>query len=119
MVELLSWDLNDVIPDIPPPSAVDAGLYVDARLMHFTLPEISDGCIIDYAYSTNNLGHVMRGEFWRKVYFQGSQPVQYYRFVVHIPKKKSLNYQVSGTSAVPTSLQSSSFLDIEPTIYRE
>ena len=113
---VVELDLNNVIPDIPPPSAVDAGLYVDARLMHFTLPEISDGCIIDYAYSTNNLGHVMRGEFWRKVYFQGSQPVQYYRFVVHIPKKKSLNYQVSGTSAVPTSLQSSSFLDIEPTI---
>ncbi|MCY4567899.1 MAG: DUF3857 and transglutaminase domain-containing protein [Candidatus Poribacteria bacterium] len=113
---VVELDLNDVIPDIPPPSAVDAGLYVDARLMHFRLPEISDGCIIDYAYSTNNLGHVMRGEFWRKVYFQGSQPVQYYRFTVHIPKKKHLNYQVSGASAVPTSLQSSSFLDIKPTI---
>ena len=113
---VVELDLNDVIPDIPPPSAVDAGLYVDARLMHFRLPEISDGCIIDYAYSTNNLGHVMRGEFWRKVYFQGSQPVQYYRFTVHIPKKKHLNYQVSGASAVPTSLQSSSFLDIIPTI---
>ena len=113
---VVELDLNDVIPDIPPPSAVDAGLYVDARLMHFRLPEISDGCIIDYAYSTNNLGHVMRGEFWRKVYFQGSQPVQFYRFTVHIPKKKHLNYQVSGASAVPTSLQSSSFLDIKPTI---
>ena len=113
---VVELDLNDVIPDIPPPSAVDAGLYVDARLMHFRLPEISDGCIIDYAYSTNNLGHVMRGEFWRKVYFQGSQPVRYYRFTVHIPKKKHLNYQVSGASAVPTSLQSSSFLDIKPTI---
>ena len=114
---VVELDVNDVITNIPPPSAVDAGLYVDARLMYFTLPEISDGCIIDYAYSTNNLGHVMRGEFWRKVYFQGSQPVQYYRFTVHIPKKKQLYYQVSGAPEVSTDSQSSaSVLNIEPKI---
>lgn len=120
---IVALDLNDVVTNIPPPSAVDAGLYVDARLMYFTLPEISDGCIIDYAYSTNNLGHVMRGEFWRKVYFQGSQPVRYYRFTVHIPKKKQLYYQISGAPAVEAQrTQRSSnhelktVLNIEPTI---
>ena len=114
---VVELDLKDVVTNIPPPSAVDAGLYVDARLMYFTLPEISDGCIIDYAYSTNNLGHVMRGEFWRKVYFQGSQPVQYYRFTVHIPKKKQLYYQISGAPEVSTDLHASaSLLNIEPTI---
>ncbi|MYC75844.1 DUF3857 domain-containing protein [Candidatus Poribacteria bacterium] len=115
--KVVELDLNAVITDIPPPSAVDAGLYVDARLMYFTLPEISDGCIIDYAYSTNNLGHVMRGEFWRKVYFQGSQPVQYYRFTVHIPKKKQLYYQISGAPEITTGLPSNAaFLNIEPTV---
>ena len=110
-------DLSEIIADVPPPSAVEAGLDVDARLMYFTLPAITDGCIIDYAYSTNNLGHVMQGEFWRKVYFQGPQPVQYYRFTVHIPKKKHLYYQVSGAPVAPVDLESSvSFLDIEPTI---
>ena len=120
---IVALDLKDVVTNIPPPSAVDAGLYVDARLMYFTLPEISDGCIIDYAYSTNNLGHVMRGEFWRKVYFQGSQPVQYYRFTVHIPKKKQLYYQISGAPAVEAQRtqrsrnhQLKTVLNIEPTI---
>lgn len=126
---VVALDLNEIITNVPPPSAVDAGLYVDARLMYFTLPEISDGCIIDYAYSTNNLGHVMRGEFWRKVYFQGSQPVQYYRFTVHIPKKKQLYYQVSGALTVgstshpqerqaqePRSNALKSFLEIEPAV---
>ena len=114
---VVELDLNEIITDVPPPSAVEAGLNVDARLMYFRLQEITDGCIIDYAYSTNNLGHVMQGEFWRKVYFQGSQPVQYYRFTVHIPKKKRLHYQVSGAPVAPVDLESSfSFLDIEPTI---
>ena len=114
--KVVELDTNEIIRDVPPPSAVDAGLYVDARLMYFTLPEVSDGCIIDYAYSTNNLGHVMQGEFWRQVYFQGQHPVQYYRFTVHIPKKKHLYYQVSGAPAASTNSQSGgSFLDIKPT----
>ncbi len=115
--EVVELDTNAIIRDVRPPSAVDAGLYVDARLMYFTLPKVSDGCIIDYAYSTNNLGHVMQGEFWRQVYFQGQHPVQYYRFTVHIPKKKQLYYQVSGAPAAATDTQSdSSFLNMEPTM---
>ena len=58
----------------------------------------------------------MQGEFWRQVYFQGKHPVQYYRFTVHIPKKKQLYYQVSGAPAASTDPQSdSSFLNIKPT----
>ena len=114
--ELVELDKNEIIANVPPPSAVDAGLYVDARLMYFTLPKVSDGCIIDYAYSTNNVGHVMQGEFWRKVYFQGPHPAQYYRLTVHIPKKKQLYYQISGASAATDAQLETVFLDIEPTI---
>ena len=114
---LVELDINEMISDILPPSAVDAGLYVDARLMYFALPGVTDGCIIDYAYSTNNAGHVMQGEFWRKAYFQASQPVQYYRLTAHIPKKKQLYYQISGAPAASTTSQSSvPFLAIKPTI---
>ena len=95
-------DRRRIIKNIPPPSAVEAGLLVDARLMYFTLPEMSDGCIIDYAYSTNNVGHLKRGEFWRQVYFQTSEPVRYYRFAVHAPKKKQLRYHIHGPQIQPT-----------------
>ena len=95
-------DARNIVKDIPPPSAVEAGLFVDARFMHFTMPEMSDGCIIDYAYSSNNSGHLMRGEFWRQVYFQTAAPVKYYRFVVHTPKKQTLSYQINGTQIEPT-----------------
>ena len=110
---VIELDVNEVITNLVPPSAVDAGLYVDARLMYFSLPGVTDGCIIDYAYSTNNAGHVMQGEFWRKVYFQATQPVQYYRLTVHIPKKKHLYYQISGA---PAASQMDRFLSIQPEI---
>ncbi len=91
-----------IIKDIPPPSAVQAGLFVDARLMHFTMPEMSDGCIIDYAYSSRNREHLMRGEFWRQVFLQTSEPVRHYRFTIHVPKKKELHYQINGPQIEPT-----------------
>lgn len=93
-------DQRQIIKNIPPPSAVEAGLFVDARLMHFSMPEMSDNCIIDYAYSSNNRGHLMQGEFWHQAYFQTSVPVLHYRFTIHAPKKKTVYYQINSPQAV-------------------
>lgn len=104
--QVFELDQRKIVKDIPPPSAVERGLFVDARLMHFKMPKMSDNCIIDYAYSSKNRGHIMRGEFWRQVYFQTSAPVQYYRFTVHMPKKKTLYYQIKGPQIEPVITES-------------
>ena len=93
---VVDLDQRQIIKNIPPPSAVEAGLFVDARLMHFSMPEMSDNCIIDYAYSSNNRGHLMQGEFWHQVYFQTSVPVLHYRFTIHAPTKKTVYYQINS-----------------------
>ena len=95
-------DESDIVRGITPASAAEMGLLVNTRLLYFELPEISDGCIIDYAYSTKNLRDAMKGEFWRQVFFQIDEPVQYYRLTAHIPKKKELLYQVDGLEIEPT-----------------
>ncbi len=99
---VVDLDQRSIVKNIPPPSAVEAGLFVDARLMHFSMPEMSDNCIIDYAYSSNNRGHLMQGEFWHQVYFQTSVPVLHYRFTIHAPKKKTVYYQINNPQAVGT-----------------
>ena len=104
--QVIELDQRKIVKDIPPPSAVERGLFVDARLMHFTIPEMSAGCIIDYAYSSKNEGQIMHGEFWRQVYYQTSAPVQYYRFTVHLPKNKTLYYQISGPLIEPAITES-------------
>ena len=96
----IDLDQRAIVKNIPPPSAVEAGLFVDARLMHFSMPEMSDNCIIDYAYSSNNRGHLMQGEFWHQVYFQTSVPVQHYRFTIHAPTKKAVYYQVNSPQPI-------------------
>ncbi|MDE0636268.1 MAG: DUF3857 and transglutaminase domain-containing protein [Candidatus Poribacteria bacterium] len=95
-------DERKIIRGLTPASYAEAGLLVDTRLMYFELPDISDGCIIDYAYSTRNPRGAMKGEFWRQVYFQVDVPVQSYRLTAHIPKKTPLFYQVDGPPIEPT-----------------
>ncbi len=95
-------DQREIVRGISPSSAAEAGLHVSTRLMFFELPEMSDGCIIDYAYSTKNPPHVMKDEFWQQVYFQVDQPVQYYRLTAHIPKKMQLLYRIDGPPIAPT-----------------
>ena len=38
---VIDLDQRQIVKNIPPPSAVEAGLFVDARLMHFSMPEMS------------------------------------------------------------------------------
>ena len=98
----IDLDENEIIRGITPASAEAAGLLVNTRLMYFELPEISDGCIIDYAYSAKNFRDAMKGEFFQQVYFQVEEPVKYYRLTTHIPKKKQLLYNVEGPIIKPT-----------------
>lgn len=95
-------DEEKIVRGITPASATEAGLTVNTRLMYFELPKMKDGCIIDYAYSSQSPRHVMKGEFWRQVHFQIDNPVQYYRLTTHLPKKVNLLFEVDGPSITPT-----------------
>ena len=102
----IELDESDIVRGIPPASATEMGLMVDTRLLYFELPNISDGCIIDYAYSSKNLRDAMKGELWRQVFFQLDEPIQFYRLTTHIPKKKQLKYEVDGPQIEPTITES-------------
>ena len=95
-------DTEKIVRGITPASATEAGLHVNTRLMYFELPKMTDGCIIDYAYSAQNPPSVMKGEFWRQVHFQMDSPVQYYRLATHLPKKLTLLFKVDGPTLTPT-----------------
>ncbi len=95
-------DDEKIVRGITPASATEAGLHVNTRLMYFELPKMTDGCIIDYAYSAQNPPSVMKGEFWRQVHFQIDNPVQIYRLTTHLPKKLTLFFKVDGPSITPT-----------------
>jgi len=98
---IVELDESSILKDIPPPEAVKAGLFVAARLMRLRMPEMTDNCVIDYAYSVKRKGHIMKGEYWRQTHFQTSEPILKYRFTIHAPQKMEFLYHVSGLDLQP------------------
>jgi hypothetical protein len=92
---------SNILRNIPPPEALKAGLFVAARLMRIQMPQMTDNCVIDYAYSVKRKGHIMKGEYWRQTNFQTSEPILKYRFTIHAPKKMEFLYHVSGINLQP------------------
>ena len=50
--ERINLEESKITKDLVPPEAIESGMFVDARLQQFTMPEMSEGCIIDYEYSS-------------------------------------------------------------------
>jgi len=99
--QVIELDESKILKGIPPPEAVKAGLFVAVRLMRFRMPEMTDNCVIDYAYSVKRKGHIMKGEYWRQTHFQTSEPILKYRFTIHAPKTMEFLYHVSGIDLLP------------------
>ena len=97
----VKYDKDKIVSGITPSEATSAGLTVNTRLMYLRLPKVTDGCVIDFAYSKKNPRSAMKGEFWRQVFFQVDIPVQFYRLTTHIPKELQLQYLVDGPTIEP------------------
>ena len=98
----INLDDSSITKDLVPPEAVEAGMFVDARLQQFTMPEMSERCVIDYEYSSRARDHLLRGDFWNQIYFQAEVPIKNYRLIVKIPSKKRLHYAIHGPNIEPS-----------------
>lgn len=98
----IEYDKDRIVSGITPSEATSAGLTVNTRLMYLKLPKITDGCVIDFAYSKKHPPNAMKSGFWRQVFFQVDIPVKFYRLTTHIPKELQLQYQVDGPTIEPT-----------------
>ena len=100
--EKINLEESKITKDLVPPEAIESGMFVDARLQQFTMPKMSEGCIIDYEYSSRTRGHLLRGEFWHQIYFQTEVPSKNYQLIVKVPSKKILHYAIHGADIEPS-----------------
>ena len=100
---LPSGGLIDLVPEdietnLIPPGTIEAGMFVDARLMRFELPQMQSGCIIDYCYTRKSRGQLLEGEFWQQIYVQEPVQVSHYELTIILPHEKTLHYQSHPSS---------------------
>ncbi len=102
---IIDLDPSSIKKGLMPPGTIEAGMFVDARLVQFELPQMEKGCVIDYFYTRKNRGHLLEGEFWRQIYVQEHVRVNHYELTISLPYQKQLHYQFySGRGQKPNLL---------------
>ena len=101
--DIFNLDQSEIKRDLMPPGTIEAGMFVDARLMQFELPRMGNKCVIDYAYISKNRGHLLTGEFWQQIHIQESARIERYKLAINLPRQKQLHYQLhQGLEGIPT-----------------
>jgi hypothetical protein len=101
--DIFNLDQSEIKKDLMPPGTIEAGMFVDARLMQFELPRMGNRCVIDYAYVSKNRGHLLAGEFWQQIHIQESVRIEQYKLAINLPRQKQLHYQLhQGLEGTPT-----------------
>ena len=104
-------DGREVIPDksaiheVTLPAAQDAPMYSSIKLYTISMPALEPGAIIDYQITIEDKQTHPKGEesdFSDIWYFAYDLPVQTSRYVVHVPKKVPIRWQVKGIDLAPT-----------------
>lgn len=79
------------------------GTYTDARVKSFSMPAVSEDCILDYEYVTDQTASQMPGQFWTRWYFQsGLDPVLLSRLTIKAPKAMTLRENLRNSAVQPT-----------------
>ncbi len=87
-----------------PPFTSEAPIYSDLKYQTISMPAVTKGAVIKYAFEIETFKPYMKNEFWTTNFFQGEYPVKEATFTAYIPKGKYYKfktYNMEGEEAVP------------------
>ncbi len=76
-----------------PPFVSEAPIYSDLKYQTISMPAVTPGSVIKYAYEIETFKPYMKNEFWEANFFQGEYPVKEATFTVYIPEGKYFKYK--------------------------
>ncbi len=87
-----------------PPFVSEAPIYSDLKYQTISMPAVTKGAIIKYAFEVETFKPYMKNEFWATNFFQGEYPVKEATFTAYIPKDryyKFKTYNMEEQEATP------------------
>jgi len=96
-----------------PPFQSEAPIYSDLKYKTISMPAVSKGVIIKYAFEVETFKPYMKGEFWAENFFQDEYPVKEATFTAVIPSKRHVKIKQYNMKVKPRITKSKGF-----TIYR-
>ncbi|RUM90147.1 MAG: transglutaminase [Thermovibrio sp.] len=95
-----------------PPFVSEAPIYSDLKYQTISMPAVSKGAIIKYAYEIKTVKPYMKNQFWETNYFQDEYPIEEATFTVEIPKGKYFKYKTYNFEKKPTESERGKFIEL-------
>jgi len=76
-----------------PPFVSEAPIYSDLKYQTISMPAVSPGSIVKYAYELETFKPYMKNNFWTTNYFQDFFPIKEATFTAYIPKGHYYKYK--------------------------
>jgi hypothetical protein len=77
-----------------PPFVSEAPIYSDLKYQTISMPAVTKGAVIKYAFEVETVKPYMKNEFWAANYFQDEYPVKEATFEAYIPNGKYHRFKV-------------------------
>ncbi|WP_456457366.1 DUF3857 domain-containing protein [Thermovibrio sp.] len=76
-----------------PPFVSEAPIYSDLKYQTISMPAVSKGAVIKYAYELTTFKPYMKNNFWETNYFQDFYPVKEATFTVLVPENSYFRFK--------------------------
>ena len=81
-----------------PPFVSEAPIYSDLKYQTISMPAVTKGAVIKYAFVLETFKPYMKNEFWTTNFFQDEYPVKEATFKAYIPKNKYYKFKTYNMS---------------------
>ncbi len=84
-----------------PPFVSEAPIYSDLKYQTISMPAVTKGAVIKYAFELETVKPYMKDQFWSTNYFQDKYPVKEATFKAYIPEDKYYRYKEYNMTEKP------------------
>ncbi|WP_163327745.1 DUF3857 domain-containing protein [Desulfurobacterium thermolithotrophum] len=92
-----------------PPFVSEAPIYSDLKYQTISMPAVTKGAIIKYAFEVETVKPYMKNEFWSTNFFQDEYPIKEASFTAYIPKGKYFKYKEYNMTEKPQVKEESNY----------
>lgn len=107
---------KDAVHDTMPQNFQEFKMYSDVRTLHFSMPAVEVGSVLDYEIEVVETKPVMEGQAWDSRYLDDSQAVEDSRYVLEYPSKMKLQLHTLNVTNSPTTNVNSSVTTVSLTL---
>ncbi|RUM87034.1 MAG: transglutaminase [Thermovibrio sp.] len=95
-----------------PPFVSEAPIYSDLKYQTISMPAVTKGAVIKYAYELKTVKPYMKGQFWETDFMQDEYPIEETSFTAEVPKNRFFKYKTYNFHQKPREKDRGKFIEL-------